>query len=1601
MLFKLLKKFIPIGVIFMVTVMSVTLGNQLLGVADGSVRNLALRRAAYQSSAFGFNETAHLVTDGIIHDIENESKMAIHYSHEHGNDARYGNVKYLFDNDINTRFESFNRNTWVQVQVPRKAVVASYQIASSIYSDWYSASGADPLSWTLQGSNDGTNFTTIDSQEAQSFSGRGVTNTYTVSNIEKAYHYFRLNITGVNGSDRVQFSEWNLLDASGNRIFQPYGEDDFVSCWMSGGNNEEWIYVDLGQESALSSVKIYWGSMYAKTYEIQVSDDTKTWTKVAQDESGTGGVKVLNFDEHKARYVKLLCKSKPTEANLAYIVREFEVYGTNELYYQGDQENKPRTRDDGAFVLTGGNWQVERASEVDSSADAYANPESSNDTADTIGCRIASKEYNSDTWLPAIVPGTVLTSFLKAGAVADPNYGDQQFLVSDSYFKSNFWYRNSFEIPKSSQGQKVWLNFEAINYKAEVYFNGKRLGNINGAFTRAKFDVTEFVNFGKENYLAVLIYNNTDPGTPFVSGEYGPGTMGGVFGNDGSIGADGPTHSASAGWDWVPTVRGRNIGIYNDVFLTYTKELQVIDPWMITTFDPNKDGSFNLSKANLILKTEVHNSNNQSITAIVKGTVKECPELIFEKEIVLEAGQTKEVIFDTQVLEEPKVWWPNTYGDQPLYRVSVSAYIDGVESDQDSFQFGVREFSYKQEPGDEVDPNGYINGKNLALYCNGTRIICRGGNWGMEEINLDVDDETFDDKIRLHHDANLNMIRNWGGQTNDPAFYEACDKYGVLIWDDFFLPGGWLHVPKDVPMFLANAEDKIKDYRSHASLAFYCGINEAWPEKKELEDGFRSLITELDGTRLYFPNSRWDPVGPGGPYAAKGPKFYFKSTTPNLITSERGLPNIPVIESMKAMLPEENLWPKNSMWSLHDLADYWNCSGKQYMLDCTSYGNYTNVEEFVRNAQMVGYENYKAIFEATFDTKSNGMLLWMSQSVWPSLIWQTYDYYHDVNGAYYGVKTGNQPINFIFNIANNDMVLINATPKDQNGLKAIVELYDINGELLYAKSVTKDMKSDTKETLFQLAFDRNASPVQFVKTRVENAAGEILTTDFYWNNFNTYQDYTTMDQIPQLDVKAQYSYIETKDSSRYYHIRVENNSDKPALMIRLKVMNEQSGERVLPVFYEDNYFSLMPGEVKEITLDFKEKNLYGAEPRFELEGFNVNHSVINQGTTSFTIGSMYMEHNGELTGLVSAGTVTISVDIDVSEESNVAGELIAEVYQGNELVDTRRSAFDSKLISGDHFTITTDPIVIPEGEESKEYTIKCYIKEGATLLTPVRKYRNAVNYEPAEINSLKRNLSIGSIVTASTTEEGDNVAKNAIDGNIGSRWASGQGSDDEWLFVDLGKVSEFHSITINWEAAYGKEYYIEVSDDGENFSQIAHKVDGTGGTGAEREDNFDFGSAISARYVRWVGVKRGTNWGYSMYEFAILVNQRPSLTLNAEVTASDYESNDFGPGKIVDGEMSTRWAAKAAVDDHWVLVDLKEPKTFSTIELTWENAYGKEYKLQYSNDGTNFTDIFTETNGSTGTKIYEFNPVTARYIKILMLKRGTGWTYSIYEMNVM
>jgi beta-galactosidase/beta-glucuronidase len=208
------------------------------------------------------------------------------------------------------------------------------------------------------------------------------------------------------------------------------------------------------------------------------------------------------------------------------------------------------------------------------------------------------------------------------GAIPDPNYADNIFQISESYFNSDFWYRTEFEVPASFKRERLALNFDGINWKAEVYLNGKQIGRIDGAFIRGEFDITKLVVEGV-NTLAVRVIKNEHFGSVkqknFETTDL----------NGGALGADNPTFHASIGWDWISTIRGRNMGIYNDVYVSATGGVSLKDPFVQTTL------ALPDTLATLTPKIVVRNTTERVIEGVLKGYVG---DIKFEQKVVLAAG---------------------------------------------------------------------------------------------------------------------------------------------------------------------------------------------------------------------------------------------------------------------------------------------------------------------------------------------------------------------------------------------------------------------------------------------------------------------------------------------------------------------------------------------------------------------------------------------------------------------------------------------------------------------------------------------------------------------------------------------------------------------------------------------------------------------------------------------------------------------------------------------------------------------------------------------------------------------------------------------------
>ena len=1135
-------------------------------------RNLALLRATYQSSAYDYNLTSQLLTDGIVTD---QAPQYFDLRTAEGS-APKREREWMIDggpysrNTVRGEEAFFSFDMYHYSKTISRAVVTG----TLIYDD-KAARGGYEMTW--EASNDGKNWTVLAVNKGSGLPGKARSGRVEVNDPNKqtgtvsmpmrrleetfdftntaAYASYRIRLR-MKGAYEWTFHEVEFSNADGAVDLKP--SQFFTSTWMSATAGEEWVSVDLGSHSEFDKVILHWVNKAVRG-RIQTSDDAQTWTDAAPLPGGEGLTDEIVL-QGKARYVRV-CMEQSADGG-RYILSELEVMGRGGLLPRAAAMPEAAG---GKLTLSGGGWQLQRASEVQGG-----------------GMEIASPAYKAEGWVTATVPGTVLTSYKNVGALADPNYADNQLMISESFFNSNFWYRNEFQVPQSFKRDRIFLNFDGINWKANVYLNGKQVGRLEGAFIRGKFDVTDCIKEGT-NVLAVEIIKNAHIGAIKEKNKQSTDFNGGI------LGADNPTFHATIGWDWIPTMRGRNIGIWNDVFLTSTGKVTVQDPYVQTQLVlPDT------TQARLTAEVVVKNHDGKEVSGVLSGRVG---DVTFEQPVQLKAGEERTVVFDADrfpqlQVKNPRLWWPNGYGTPYLYDANFTFKVGEEVSDARDFKVGIRQMTFNEDGG------------VLNLYVNGRRFIGRGGNWGFSESNLNYRGREYETAVAYHADMNFTMLRNWVGMIGDEELYDACDKYGIMIWQDF-----WLANPADGPdpyypdMFIANAEDYVKRIRSHASIGLYCGRNEGFPPET-IDKALRRIVKEEHPGMHYISSSADDVVSGHGPYRMLPAKTYFTLETGNdKFHSERGMPNVLTYESFLRTYSPEGIWPQSNQWGMHD----YTLEGAQGATSfneiiATGYGQPESAKEFADLAQWVNYDGHRSLFESRSKNRM-GLLMWMSHSCWPSMVWQTYDYYFEPTAAYFAIKKASEPLHIQWNPATDEVEVVNYHAGLRPGLKARVQVLNMDATLAWEKETTVDSREDTTEKCIKLEFPDGLSQVHFIKLTLEEN-GKTVSENFYHRS-KVENNYQELKQLPKVSLRTQTQYEKGDDGEWKVEITVENRSQTPALMVRLNIVGDKDGKQFLPIFYSDNYFALLPGETKVVHVHWKDVDTRGNAPLLKVSGYNV------------------------------------------------------------------------------------------------------------------------------------------------------------------------------------------------------------------------------------------------------------------------------------------------------------------------------------------------------------------------------------------------------------
>jgi len=838
------------------------------------------------------------------------------------------------------------------------------------------------------------------------------------------------------------------------------------------------------------------------------------------------------------------------------------------------------------------------------------------------GTRISQTSYKLTKWIPAVVPGTVLTTMLENKMIPDPFYGMNNERIPDIYHIGRdyytYWFTTDFVEKSSGNGEQVWLTFRGINYSCDLFLNGQKVNQTlyEGMFLRKTFNITKFLSKDGKNRLAVVVYPPNTVGNP-NGGQGGDGTI-----------AKGVAHQYVAGWDWIRPIRDRNTGIWDKVYIEKTGQVNLKNPHVVTLVPGIRTPNAPQANATVHVSAELENVSDQ----IVKGKMQyELGGKTITREVSLKPGSLTEVYLPVLTLENPKLWWPAGYGPQNLYQIKLSFIQDNQKvSDTEDLTFGVREI--------QTEWNTTTLSKEIRI--NGQRLFIKGGNWIISDAMLRFSKERYDAEIRYHRDMNLNLIRIWGGALPErPEFYEACDRYGLLVIQDFWMSGDcngrWVDpmkledqwarrkYPDNHALFLESAKDVIKMIRNHPSLAIWCGGNEIMPPEDILLPLRDSLLPTLDGTRWFIEYSNSDQMskntigGNGdGPYTIQPVSFFWeKRTFP--FNSEVGSVGVGDYESLQRFIPEMNLVlpvfnpgqkpneKADSVWDYHTYGDV------GYKGSIKPYGEPKDVRDFTMKAQLVNYDQYRALMEGYSSHMwewYTGTIIWKTQNPWTSMRGQMYDCYLDPNACLFGLRKGSEVLHAMFNPVDGSVMMVNNGFEARRDLMLVIKTYDMQGKeslvdqsLFYIEPSQVKKYGSIKARVDELFREKGG----FLRTQILDTGKKVLSDNCYWIP-DAAGNYSGLQEMGQASLRVEARRI----SDGKIEVILSNPSGNPlAFFNRISLIDAVTKERILPAFYNDNYVTVIPGETLKTNLEYN--SLPGKRKMaIEVKGWNTLKQIV-------------------------------------------------------------------------------------------------------------------------------------------------------------------------------------------------------------------------------------------------------------------------------------------------------------------------------------------------------------------------------------------------------
>ncbi len=825
------------------------------------------------------------------------------------------------------------------------------------------------------------------------------------------------------------------------------------------------------------------------------------------------------------------------------------------------------------------------------------------------GSQISTLAFKAKGWYPTTVPTTVLAALVADGVYKNIYYGKNLAKIPTEPFHHSWWFRKVFKISTLRRNKRIFLHFDGIVYRADVWVNGQKIASadsVEGVYRHFAFDVTPIVRVGKENVLAVQVFppKPGDPSLGFV--------------------------------DWNPAPPDKNLGLWQPVFLRFSGEASLAHPQVITRLNlPDT------TEAKLTLAVDVANHAAHAVEGIVKAQIS---SVYLSQKIRLKPRENRTLRFSPEkfkslVLKHPKLWWPVGTGQPNLYSVHFELELQGNLSDSLSTRFGIREVG------------SYFNKKGYRVFTvNGKPILIRGGGWA-DDLLLADSPKKLEAKVKYARDMHLNAIRVEGIWGRD-ALYRLCDENGLLMlvgwscqWEWKNLIGsacdqfGGIRSPHQMDVVVRSFRDQILRLRNHPSVLVWLYGSDK-PPRPELEQRYVALLKKYDPTRPFLSSASQKPtsvtgnsgVKMSGPYEWVPPVYWYADTSRGgafgFATEIGPGPEVPPLESVRRMIPPDHLWPIDDVWDFHcGRGKFVNLN--VYTTALTNrYGKAESAANYCEKAQIMNYEGLRAMFEAYAQNKflSTGVIQWMLNSAWPSMIWQLYDYYLMPGGAYFGTKKACEPVHIQYDYATHRVAVVNSTYQTFEKLTAVARVFSLNLHEKFEKSVPVAMAENTSRILFQIPEINGLSRTYFLDLRLKDASNREISSNFYWlstqpdildeahaNWYVTptvgFADLTQLSDLPPVRLEASVHF--SKNGKRWTaQVHVKNPSSKLAFFVELKIVRRDSGDSVLPIYWDENDFALLPGEKKVLTARFSDVDLRGQKPALKVGGWNVEPETL-------------------------------------------------------------------------------------------------------------------------------------------------------------------------------------------------------------------------------------------------------------------------------------------------------------------------------------------------------------------------------------------------------